>query len=104
MATEIIIAVISANALFGFLQFLIIRGDQRKKSPERDILLGLAGYRLKVLLIKWKNGSARQATNWELIDNLYNGYKELGGNGEIKKLYDECGRIESIDGKVKNEK
>lgn len=94
---EILVAVLSANALFAFIQFLITRHDNKKISPERMILKALASDRLYALLCDWKHTDERLASEWETIENLFQGYKALGGNGEIKKLYDECSEISTTD-------
>lgn len=95
--TEAIIAVVCSNALLGFIQFLITRHDQHKDSPERMMLRALGSDRLYVLLCDWKHADVRLASEWELIDHLFTGYEALGGNGEIRKLYDECKDIETTD-------
>lgn len=94
---EIIIAVISAQAFFSFLQFLIVRHDAKKTSPENQMLLAIGAYRLKFLLKRWKVSDVRTAAEWEIIDLMYRGYIGLHGNGEIKKLYEECERIPTTD-------
>lgn len=87
---EIILAVIGANALFEFIKFLIERYDKKSQSPEKTMLRALGADRLGILLRDWKHEDVREAADWEVIENMYKGYIELGGNGEIKKLYDEC--------------
>ncbi|NLC25591.1 MAG: hypothetical protein GX777_03080 [Fastidiosipila sp.] len=94
---EIIVAIISANAVFGFIQFLIIRYDQKKQSPEKMMLKALGAYRLKIMLRRWKCAEVRTAAEWELLEMLYHGYIALGGNGEIKKLYDECAQVKTTE-------
>lgn len=95
--TEIILAVISAQAVFSFIQFLIIRHDQKKCSPEKIVLKALCAYRLKAMLRRWKRSEERAAAEWELIEMLYSGYLALGGNGEIKKLYEESQKIPTTE-------
>lgn len=94
---ELLIAIVGAQAFFNFIQFLIVRRDKRKMSPERLMLLAMGAYRLKVLLKRWKNSEVRTASEWEIIDMLYRGYIKLGGNGEIKKLYTECSKIPTTE-------
>lgn len=91
--TTIIVAVLGSNALIEFIKWLI----ERKDSPERKMLRALGSDRLYVLLCDWKHADERLASEWETIDNLYDGYKSLGGNGEITKLYNECKEIETTD-------
>ena len=95
MITNIILAVLGANAIFEFLKFMIERADKKKTSPERLILREIAAERLAVMLREWKNGKNRKASRWEAIDNMFTGYTQLNGNGEIRKLYEECQEIPS---------
>ncbi len=97
MLEKILIAVLSSGNILLFLKFLIERHDARKESPERMMLKALGGDRLYILLCDWKHADDRPASEWETIDNLYTGYKALGGNGEITKLYNECKDIETTD-------
>ncbi len=97
MVGTIIMAIISSQALIEFIKWLIDRHDKKKESPERLMLKALGSDRLYVLLCDWKHADDRPASEWEMIDNLYVGYKALGGNGEISKLYDECKDIETTD-------
>lgn len=94
---QIFIAILGADALFKFIEWLIERHDRKKMSPERMMLKALGADRLYVLLCDWKHADDRLASEWETIDNLYTGYKALGGNGEITKLYNECKDIETTD-------
>lgn len=95
--TQICIAVLGADAVFHFIEWMIDRHDDKKVSPERLMLKALGADRLYVLLCDWKHADVRPASEWETIDNLYTGYKALKGNGEITKLYNECKEIETTD-------
>lgn len=97
MWTQIILGVIGAEALFKFIEFLIERYDKKHESPERLMLRALGSDRLGVLLRDWKHSDERDAAEWEIIENLYKGYRLLGGNGEIKKLYEECKSIPTTE-------
>ena len=94
---QIFLAILGAEAVFKFIEFLIDRHDRKKESPERLMLKALGADRLYDLLREWKHADERPASEWETIDNLYTGYKALGGNGEISKLYNECKEIETTD-------
>lgn len=94
---QIFLAILGAEALFKFLEFLIERHDKRKQSPEKLALKALCADRLYDLLCRWKHADNRPASEWETISNLYTGYKALDGNGEISKLFDECKEIETTD-------
>lgn len=93
----IVTAVLGANALFSFIQFLITRADQNKESPERLMLRALGSDRLYILLTSWKHETGGTASEWETIEYLFKGYSALGGNGEIRKLYEECQKIPTKD-------
>lgn len=94
---EIAIAVLGANALFSFIQFLITRHDEKKESPERIMLRALGEDRLGVLLRDWLHCDERYADDWRIIENLYDGYTALKGNGEIKKLYEEAKELKTTE-------
>lgn len=94
---QIFLIVLGSNALFGFIQFLISRHDSKKVSPERLMLRALGSDRLGVLLRDWLHSDDRYAADWEVIENLYKGYKELGGNGEITKLYEEAKELKTTE-------
>lgn len=91
--TTIVVAVLGSNALIEFIKWIF----DRKDSPERKMLRALGSDRLYILLCDWKHADERLASEWETIDNLYDGYKALGGNGEITKLYDECKVLQTTD-------
>lgn len=97
MFQQIFIAILGAEAVFKFIEFLIERYDKKKASPERLMLKALGADSLYVHLTNWKHADDRPASEWETIDDLYVGYKALGGNGEITKLYTECKEIETTD-------
>lgn len=94
---EIAIAVLGANALFSFIQFLITRHDEKEESPERIMLRALGEDRLGVLLRDWLHSDERLADDWRIIENLYDGYTALKGNGEIKKLYEEAKELKTTE-------
>ena len=94
---EIAIAVLGANALFSFIQFLITRHDEKNESPERIMLRALGEDRLGVLLRDWLHSDDRYADDWRIIESLYDGYRALDGNGEIKKLYEEAKDLKTTE-------
>jgi preprotein translocase subunit YajC len=95
--TDIVLAILASNALFAFIQFLIQRHDQKKQSPERMMLKALGEDRLAVLLKDWLHADVRTATEWKTITALYKGYKALGGNDGIDKLYAEAKEIPTTE-------
>lgn len=104
IAQTILLGILASNALFTFIQFLISRHDDRRKAKEeeakqkeleeklkpiREALLALCSERLESLLHKWLWGDVDQTVaRWAAITNLFKAYEALGGNGEIKALYD----------------
>ena len=86
----IIIAILSADALFAFIQFLIQRHDRKKDSPEKRALKNLLARMLMIDMKEWLHSDTRTPEQWEIIHNNYESYSELGGNGKVHKLYDEC--------------
>lgn len=94
---NIIIAVLGADALFKFIEWIIEFFSKGKETPERLMLRALGSDRLEDKLKKWKHADIRTADEWSNIEALYNGYTALGGNGTIKKLYDECKDIETTE-------
>lgn len=93
----IVIAIIGSNAFFEFIRWSVERWDSKKESPERLMLRALGEEKLGKLLRKWLHSDVRLADDWRIIDALYNGYKALGGNGEISKLYDEAKQIPTTE-------
>ena len=95
---KLVLAIATCNAaVFGFIQYLIDRHDRNKETPERIMLRALGSEKLEEKLKKWKHADERTADEWETIEDLYEGYKALGGNGKIKKLFEECKEIETTE-------
>lgn len=93
IAQTVLLGILASNALFTFIQFLITRHDNKKKeeqeSPIKIALLALCSERLESLLHKWLKGDFdRTVARWAAIEKLYKAYVALGGNGEIRALYD----------------
>ena len=90
LAQTILLGILASNALFTFIQFLITRHDNKKKTPEKVALLALCSERLESLLRKWihANPEDRTASRWASIKYLYKAYKALEGNGDIEALYE----------------
>lgn len=95
--TEIVIAVLGSNALIELIKYLIERHDKKKESPEQIALRALCEDRLGILLRDWLHADSRLADDWRIIENLYNGYTALEGNGEIKKLYFEASDLKTTE-------
>lgn len=84
--------VLGSNVTIELFKYFI-----KRETPERLMLKALGGDALYKWLCEWKHDSGGTAAEWETIDNLYKGYKALGGNGEITKLYEECAKIQTTD-------
>lgn len=94
---ELVAIVLGSNALFEFVKWCFDRADRKNQSPERLMLKALGEEKLGKLLRKWLHSDERLADDWRIIEALYDGYKALGGNGEIKKLYEEAKQIPTTE-------
>lgn len=94
---ELVIVVLGSNALFEFIKWIVERRDKKKQSPERIALRALCEDRLGVLLRDWLHADVRTADDWRIIENLYDGYTGLDGNGEIKKLFLEAQQVPTTE-------
>lgn len=96
MNWELIIAafgiVLSSQVTVEFFKWLF-----KRDTPERKMLKALGGDALYKWLCEWKHEEGGTAAEWAAIDMLYDGYRSLGGNGEIEKLYNECKNMASTD-------
>lgn len=97
MLNQIILAVFTSEVVINFVKWLIERHDKKKDTPERIMLRALGSDRLEVLLKDWLHSDIRTAAEWEIIENLYQGYIGLGGNGRIHKLYDEAKQVPTTE-------
>lgn len=93
----IVIAILGSNALWEFIRWIVERRDNKQESPERKMLRALGEEKLGKLLRKWLHSDDRLADDWRIIEALYDGYKALGGNGEIKKLYEEAKQVPTTE-------
>lgn len=91
----IIVAVLGSNVLVELIR--IIADRVGKDTPEKLALRALCEDRLGILLRDWLHNDVRLADDWRIIDNLYTGYKALGGNGEIKKLYKDAEELKTTE-------
>lgn len=94
---ELVAIVLGSNALFEFIKWVFDRLDKKKQSPERLMLKALGEEKLGKKLRYWLHSDVRTADDWRIIEALYTGYKALGGNGEIKKLYEEAKQIPTTE-------
>ena len=93
---SVVIAVLGGG-FFAFIEFLIKRHDEQKDTPEKRALKNILARDLLIDLRDWLHADDRPAEDWEIIHNEYESYKELGGNGKIKKLYEECVSIPTTE-------
>ena len=94
---ELVGIVLGSNVLFEFIKWIVDRIDKKKDSPERIMLRALGEEKLGKMLRKWLHSDVRLADDWRIIENLYEGYRALGGNGEIKKLYEEASELKTTE-------
>lgn len=93
--STIIIAVLGSNVLVKLIEIIAERiGNE---TPEKIALRALCEDRLGILLRDWLHSDTRLADDWRIIENLYNGYHALDGNGEIKKLYEEASDLKTTE-------
>ena len=97
LVIQLIGIVLGSNVLFEFIKWVFDRVDKKRESPERKMLRALGEEKLGKLLRKWLHADERLADDWRIIEALYDGYKALGGNGEIKKLYEEAKQIPTTE-------
>lgn len=97
MITAIVVAILGSNALVELIRWLVERHDKKKESPERIMLRALGEEKLGKMLRRWLHSDERLADDWRIIDSLYEGYRGLGGNGEIKKLYEEASQLKTTE-------
>lgn len=97
IAQTILLGILASNGLFTFIQFIISRHDAKKETPEKVMLKALGADRLGILLRDWMHSDIRLASDWKIIEDLYDGYIKLGGNSEIKKLYQEAKDIPTTE-------
>lgn len=94
-AVDVLAIVLGSNLVLEITREIIKR--VRKDSPEQIALRALCEDRLGVLLRDWLHEDVRLADDWRIIENLYEGYTALEGNGEIRKLYQEASEIKTTE-------
>lgn len=94
-AVDVLAIVLGSNLVLEITREIIKR--VKKDSPEQIALRALCEDRLGVLLRDWLHEDVRLADDWRIIENLYEGYTALEGNGEIRKLYQEASEIKTTE-------
>ena len=101
LISTVVIAVVTSNALFAFLQFMITRHDQKKKNPDieniKGALMSILAERLTKELTRWKHSDERTANQWAIICSQYKYYRLFGGNSGVEKLFEECQEIPTTE-------
>lgn len=97
LVIQLIGIVLGSNVIFEFIKWIVDRNDKKKQSPERLMLKALGEEKLGKKLRHWLHSDVRTADDWRIIEALYEGYIALGGNGEIKKLYEEAKAIPTTE-------
>lgn len=97
LVVQLVGIVLGSNVLFEFIKWVVERLDMKKQSPERLMLKALGEEKLGKLLRKWMHNDVRLADDWRIIEALYTGYTALGGNGEIRKLYEEAKTVPTTE-------
>lgn len=88
----IIIAVIGSQALFSFIQFLIVRHDAKRNAADTAILAILRD-RLLHLCNKYLEAGCIDIYEEESFCKLYEAYTNLGGNSFIQELRDKVVKL-----------
>ena len=92
MLVSIIIAVFASAGFWAFIDRQVQKRDA--KSPEKQMLLGLAHDRICSLAEKYiKRGWITRDEYENLHDYLYLPYKALGGNGTADRLMEEVDKL-----------
>lgn len=98
--TEIAIAVLGADALFHFIEWLIDRRDRKKKSPEVEAiktkiddiegaLKSILAENLNKSLNEWIHSDVRSHITWDIIADQYVYYHDkFKGNHGIEQLFE----------------
>ena len=99
MIITIIVAIFASTGFWAFITRVMQRKDE--KSPDRQMLLGLAHDRICYLAEKYiqRHGVTRDEYE-NLNDYLVKPYKALGGNGTVDRLMEEVDNLPIIQGTV----
>ena len=92
MILSIIVAVFASAGFWAFVDRQVQKKDA--KSPEKQMLLGLAHDRICYLAEKYiERGWITRDEYENLHDYLYKPYKTLGGNGTVDRLMSEVDQL-----------
>jgi hypothetical protein len=95
MTLQIIIACLASGGLFSFLQYIISLFVDRKKKPsnENELLLALAHDRIIFLCRQAIEKKSITQDEYDNILQLYNPYREAGGNHLTTKYFSEVEKL-----------
>lgn len=94
MTTQIILACLASGGLFSFLQFIITLIVKKKEpSSEKNLLLALAHDRIVFLCRQAIEKKYITQDEYDNILQLYNPYREAGGNHLTTKYFSEVEKL-----------
>jgi hypothetical protein len=94
MTTQIILACLASGGLFSFLQFIItLIVKKREPSSEKNLLLALAHDRIIFLCRQAIEKKSITQDEYDNILQLYNPYREAGGNHLTTKYFSEVEKL-----------
>ena len=93
--TTIILACLGSSGLFAFLQYVIQLLVDRKKKPtnETQLLLALAHDKIIFLCKECIDKQYMTQDEYDNILQLYNPYREAGGNHLAKKYFEQVEKL-----------
>ena len=93
IVSTICITIFASSGFWGLVTYLIQRHDS-SKSAEGRMLKGLGHDRICSLGQEYINRGYITKDEYEnLVDYLYNPYKELGGNGTAEKIINDVEKL-----------
>lgn len=97
----IILTGVLTGGFLGFLQFLITRRDAKQDkekeyatkgdiAPIKAALLAMMQDRLERVMTKYLKEGAISTNQFKTLETMLSAYEELGGDGFIHELYEQC--------------
>ena len=99
MSTEFIIqliAIILGSNWIGSMLMEIYKTKKKKKTPAEIILKSLARSHLLQAAGRYQEQGYIDAEEYDDIFEEYKAYKDLDGNGRVRREYDEGGELRSL--------
>ena len=90
--SSIVTIVVAIFASTGFWEFLKEwwKAKNKKKSVEDELLLGIAHDRIHFLCKRYLQQGYLTTDDYDNLKSIYEPYKQMGGNGSGKKLFEAC--------------